>query len=160
MKGIPERLEMDLLRMVSRLRPGPEAEPDEVSGTGVGRHADEGDERVTSEEREVRFGTRELLRARVNRTRAALERLNDGEYGTCVECGNPISPARLQAMPEVETCVPCQERLERRERRGHQLQSVGVHGDGDEDSFRARNWTIAARPVRNSARLRQTLSRV
>jgi RNA polymerase-binding transcription factor DksA len=49
-----------------------------------------------------------------------------------VECGNPISPTRLQAMPEVETCVPCQERLERRERRGHQLQSVGVYGDGDE----------------------------
>ncbi len=134
MMGVRERLVKDLLRMVSRLRPTPEAEPEEISGVSVGRYADEGDERAASEEREIRFGTRELLRARVNRIGAALDRLNDGEYGTCVECGNPISPARLQVMPEVETCVPCQERLERRARPGRLLQPVGVHAAVDEDA--------------------------
>lgn len=54
-----------------------------------------------------------LLVGRVNRLSAALDRLNDGEYGTCVECGEAISPARLHVMPEVQTCVRCQDRLER-----------------------------------------------
>jgi len=44
---------------------------------------------------------------------AALDRLAEGEYGTCVECGEEISPARLRAMPEVQTCVRCQDRIER-----------------------------------------------
>ena len=44
---------------------------------------------------------------------AALERLSNGEYGTCVECEEAISPARLRALPEVQTCVRCQDRIER-----------------------------------------------
>src|SRR4029434_8247624 len=75
--------------------------------------ADEVDEIVANEEREIRFGTRELLVERVNRITAALDRLSTGEYGTCVECGEAIAPARLRVMPEVETCVRCQENLER-----------------------------------------------
>jgi DnaK suppressor protein len=42
--------------------------------------------------------------------------LKSGDYGTCVECEEPISPARLQALPEVTTCVRCQDRLERQGR--------------------------------------------
>jgi len=57
---------------------------------------------------------------RVNRLSAALNRLNEGEYGTCVECDERISPARLYAMPEVQTCVRCQDRLERLGRRFEQ----------------------------------------
>ena len=49
----------------------------------------------------------------MNRLSAALYRLNEGDYGTCVECGEPISPARLHALPEVQTCVRCQDRIER-----------------------------------------------
>jgi len=48
-----------------------------------------------------------------NRLSAALDRMNEGAYGTCVECDEPISLARLEAMPEVQTCVRCQDRLER-----------------------------------------------
>ena len=66
---------------------------------------------------------------RVNALSAALDRLNDGEYGTCVECGEDIAPARLRALPEVQTCVRCQDRLERL---GRQLETVEV-GGGDED---------------------------
>jgi DnaK suppressor protein len=50
---------------------------------------------------------------RVNRLSAALDRLRDGDYGICVECEEPISPARLRALPEVTTCVRCQDRIER-----------------------------------------------
>ena len=76
-------------------------------------YADEVDEIQENERREIGFATRELLVGRVNRLSAALERLKTGDYGTCVECEETISPARLQALPEVTTCVRCQDRLER-----------------------------------------------
>jgi DnaK suppressor protein len=40
----------------------------------------------------------------------ALERLDDGAYGTCEDCGVTISPKRLEAIPWARYCVTCQER--------------------------------------------------
>jgi RNA polymerase-binding protein DksA len=37
----------------------------------------------------------------------ALERLDDGRYGTCESCGGPIAAARLAARPAARTCVEC-----------------------------------------------------
>lgn len=52
-----------------------------------------------------------------NKLAEALERLRGGDHGTCEECGNPITPARLRAAPEVTTCLRCQDRLEHSARR-------------------------------------------
>jgi DnaK suppressor protein len=68
-----------------------------------------GDSVSASEERELTFTVRSLLVERANRLADALDRLRSGEYGTCESCGNPIAGARLRAMPEVTTCVACQE---------------------------------------------------
>lgn len=38
---------------------------------------------------------------------AALGRLDDGTYGVCVVCGQPIPPARLEVRPTAATCVGC-----------------------------------------------------
>lgn len=136
MESTRERLEHDLRVAVSRLRHmGGAAALEELVGRPLGDHgsfADEVDEIQINQSREIGFATRELLVDRVNRLAAALDRLSDGEYGTCVECGEPIAPARLRVMPEVETCVRCQDRLERT---GRQLTSVEASfaGDGDED---------------------------
>ena len=40
----------------------------------------------------------------------ALQRLDAGTYGICPGCGNPLPPARLEARPFAERCVPCAER--------------------------------------------------
>jgi DnaK suppressor protein len=48
----------------------------------------------------------------------ALGRLQSGGYGICVECGREISEQRLMATPTVQTCIPCQERLEKENRTG------------------------------------------
>src|SRR5215813_13585481 len=45
---------------------------------------------------------------------AALARIDAGTYGICEICGQPISAARLTAIPMARLCVACQERLERR----------------------------------------------
>ena len=38
----------------------------------------------------------------------ALARLDDGTFGTCVRCGNPIPPERLEALPWAARCIDCQ----------------------------------------------------
>ena len=52
------------------------------------------------------------LAERAKSLRIALTRVADGEYGVCSECGTPIPPKRLLAIPDATTCVVCQERLE------------------------------------------------
>ena len=43
----------------------------------------------------------------------ALEKLNEGSYGTCEECGEKIGPGRLKVMPLAKFCVSCQSKLEK-----------------------------------------------
>jgi DnaK suppressor protein len=42
----------------------------------------------------------------------ALERIENGSYGRCIDCGKPIPAGRLAARPEVERCVADQQRFE------------------------------------------------
>src|SRR5687768_10684243 len=44
---------------------------------------------------------------------AALERIADGSYGQCADCGIEIDPARLKAQPAALRCVECQTQVER-----------------------------------------------
>ena len=133
MNGIRTRLEQELRTSVGRLRQvGGASALEDLLGTS-GEHwayADEVDEIQASERREISFATRELLVERVNRIAAALERLDAGEYGLCVECGEGIAPARLQVLPEVLTCVRCQDRLERR---GRHLEAVEVEVGAEDE---------------------------
>jgi RNA polymerase-binding transcription factor DksA len=39
--------------------------------------------------------------------RSALTRMSEGEYGFCVQCGEEIAPARLEAVPATPLCVKC-----------------------------------------------------
>lgn len=155
MNDVRTRLDQDLKAAVSRLRLlGGAAAVEELPGViGSSCHfADEGDAIQASERREIGFATRELLLTRVNRLSAALDQLNAGEYGTCGECGDPISPARLHAMPEVQCCVRCQDRLERLGR--------GVLKELAEDSRRVRGTVEEnkrSRSGRRSARMSERL---
>jgi len=133
MDAIRNRLEQDLKMAVSRLRQlgGVKALEDLLGPSGEHwSFADEVDEIQANERREIGFATRELLVERVNRLAAAIERLDDGDYGTCVECNEAIAPARLRVMPEVQTCVRCQDRLERA---GRRLETVEVGAETEDD---------------------------
>ncbi|MGQ5702814.1 TraR/DksA family transcriptional regulator [Sandaracinobacteroides sp. A072] len=39
--------------------------------------------------------------------RAALNRIREGNYGTCANCGDAIAPARLEALPTATLCINC-----------------------------------------------------
>ena len=43
----------------------------------------------------------------------ALEKVKEGSYGVCEECGDKIGPARLKAMPLAKLCVSCQAKFEK-----------------------------------------------
>jgi DnaK suppressor protein len=73
---------------------------------------DLGDVAARSEDRERDADARARYFARLREIEAALVRLSDGSYGECLDCGSAIAPARLQALPTVETCRGCQEKLE------------------------------------------------
>ncbi|MGH9075267.1 MAG: TraR/DksA family transcriptional regulator [Acidimicrobiales bacterium] len=47
------------------------------------------------------------LREALGDVELALTKLADGTYGRCQSCGNPITPARLEAMPTARLCINC-----------------------------------------------------
>ena len=80
---------------------GVEAELDQPSDADVEERATEreGDEVLES------LGNAGLSEIRM--IQAALERVADGTYGECVACGEPISEARLNAVPHAARCKNC-----------------------------------------------------
>jgi len=44
---------------------------------------------------------------------AALDRIENGKYGKCIHCGQPIQEKRLEAVPWARHCLPCQDLNER-----------------------------------------------
>lgn len=60
-------------------------------------------------------------RAELSLVEGALQRMERGAYGVCIECGEPIAPARLLAQPAAPRCADCQQRAERAaaQHRGH-----------------------------------------
>jgi len=48
----------------------------------------------------------------------ALEKIRQGTYGLCENCGAPIDPARLEAVPETTLCLQCKLASERQNRPG------------------------------------------
>jgi RNA polymerase-binding transcription factor DksA len=45
----------------------------------------------------------------------ALTRVNDGTYGKCIDCGEPIDPERLRSQPEASRCLTDQEDFDRKQ---------------------------------------------
>jgi DnaK suppressor protein len=45
--------------------------------------------------------------------KAALRRIHDGTFGTCIQCESAISPKRLAAVPWAPRCIQCQEDADR-----------------------------------------------
>ncbi|ACV25921.1 TraR/DksA family transcriptional regulator [Kangiella koreensis] len=49
--------------------------------------------------------------------RKALKRIEEGQYGFCLECDEPISAKRLEVAPETELCLDCQSFKEEHDRK-------------------------------------------
>ena len=63
--------------------------------------------------RELMFSLSDTERQRLLQIEDALRRMDEGSYGRCANCGGPINPLRLDAVPWTRFCIDCQELVER-----------------------------------------------
>ena len=75
---------------------------------------DQADAGAKTFEREQEITLANNSREMLEQSRRALARIEDGTYGICESCGNPIGKMRLQAFPRATLCVSCKQRQERR----------------------------------------------
>lgn len=80
------------------------------------KEPDIADRASTESERTLELRTRDRQRKLIGKIDAALRRLDEGQYGYCVETGEPISLKRLEARPVATLSLEAQERHERREK--------------------------------------------
>ena len=76
---------------------------------------DTADQAVFSYQKELLFTRGTHDHGQLSLVKHALERLDEGSFGECVNCGNQIGPKRLEALPWTPYCIDCQERIERGE---------------------------------------------
>jgi len=79
----------------------------------VGGVGDMGDEATASLLRDI--SEAEVLRdiGEVRDIVAAEQRITDGRYGLCIDCGEPVAYERLKAYPSAKRCMPCQQHREK-----------------------------------------------
>jgi RNA polymerase-binding protein DksA len=75
---------------------------------------DQADTGTKTFEREQEISLANSILDRITQVERALERLDDGSYGWCERCGNPIPVERLAAFPSATLCVSCKQLEERR----------------------------------------------
>jgi len=90
-----------------------EAQPQPIDAIQASEGTEDAEEAAVDinemeDERAIRANERELLQE----VEAALERIRQGTYGICTNCGRPISEKRLEAIPWASLCIDCEEQLE------------------------------------------------
>ncbi|MFW6596959.1 TraR/DksA family transcriptional regulator [Propionibacteriaceae bacterium Y2011] len=83
-----------------------------VSGEGGG--GDAADVGTSNFERDQELALAAYASEAINQTRLALQKMAQGTYGQCDNCGQPIGKGRLQVYPRATLCMTCKEREERR----------------------------------------------
>ncbi len=152
MGQVCDRIEQELRSVVERLRQLGGAVviedfPPTLDDDSQFSDPTEEDQAQAQANREIDFATRRLLLERANQLAEALERLREGVHGLCEECGEPIAPARLRAMPEATTCVRCQARREQSARQVARLQGEASTTRGGLPKGRVTTETLR-RPLR------------
>jgi len=74
---------------------------------------DIGDEAANMYNKQVLLSLNENERMRLKEVDESLDRIENGSYGICEECGGPISLKRLEVRPVAKYCVPCLTKLEK-----------------------------------------------
>lgn len=78
--------------------------------------ADETDLAVSEISQNLIFKLRDRERQLLSKIDDALARIDDGSFGVCGDCEEPIEPRRLEARPVSTLCIACKEREEHKEK--------------------------------------------
>lgn len=109
MKKLTERRE-DLTKMVKA--GAATASRENIARMG-GEVGDPGDEAAALQQADLNLTEVENEMREMRAVDRALERIKEGTYGDCADCGCEVPYARLEAYPTAERCTACQTRHER-----------------------------------------------
>src|SRR5438270_7668640 len=84
----------------------------------IEKSADALDEVQHAAERELAIRNLDRESNLLRNVRAALRRIDEGEFGTCVHCEEEISPKRVAAVPWTPYCIACQEAADKAQQEG------------------------------------------
>ena len=76
---------------------------------------DPGDQALSSTMESLRSTMQDTRLDEYRRLNRALEKIDDGTYGICVECDSHISEKRLKSFPNAGRCLVCQEEYEEKQ---------------------------------------------
>ena len=105
MRWIQEVLQQSEAELVQALR--------KRDGIAIEKSADQMDEIQYALERDLAIGNVDRDSNKLRKVRAALLRIQDGSFGTCMECELAINPKRLVAVPWAPLCIQCQDAADR-----------------------------------------------
>jgi RNA polymerase-binding transcription factor len=107
-------LEADVVHLREEIRDAEQEIVGLLRDGGDGAGNDQADVGSTTLERDHEMSLANNARDMLDQIERALARIENGTYGVCESCGNPIGKGRLQAFPRATLCVSCKEREERR----------------------------------------------
>jgi DnaK suppressor protein len=84
----------------------------------IEKSADALDEVQHASERELAIRNLDRESNLLRNVRAALRRIEDGSFGTCLHCEEEISPKRVAAVPWAPFCIQCQEQADKAQEEG------------------------------------------
>ena len=95
-----KRLAEELNQLKVSTRPAEERR----DGSPFGKREEEATETV---ELEKRLSLERRIRDQLDKVEYALHRFEEGTYGSCEDCRQPIDQARLEALPQAKLCMAC-----------------------------------------------------
>ena len=87
-------------------------------GIAIEKSPDALDEVQHAAERELAIRNLDRESNLLRNVKGALQRIQEGSYGVCLNCEEPINPKRLDAVPWAAFCVRCQEMVDRSQESG------------------------------------------
>ncbi len=101
-------------RLVATLGESEQEIADLMRDAGDGAGQDQADLGATSFERDYELTVLANEREMLTQVERALSHIDEGTYGVCDTCANPIGKNRLMAFPRATLCISCKQREERR----------------------------------------------
>lgn len=109
-KQIRAHLEAEKKRIEEELgiSKGSQSMDERREGSPFGKREEEATE---SMELEKRLALENRLQLMLTEVEKALQKMDNGTYGLCDMCNNPIDPARMEALPQAILCMNCRQKL-------------------------------------------------